>query len=152
MKESSEVFKKVIDVEGPKFTSSETNIQISKLYNWRKGKTGSEYTMNPIEQIIALTRCSGNKDLVKFLCNSVGGYYVENPDKVISELQLLEKINKVMRRFSMTIDTITKSVADDGRITKDEADEIEIEWNKLKSVGQTLVDCAKAGRYDGDNR
>jgi hypothetical protein len=152
MKKSADVFKEVIDIEGAKFTALESNIGQAKLYNWSQGKSGPKYTQNPIEQIIALTQASGSKDLIKYLCEASGGYYVENPKGIASEMDLLRGSQKVLKKFSMTMGEIADSIEGDGRICTDEAEKIESIWNRTKTHVQSFVDMCKAGRFDNNNR
>ena len=152
MKDSAEVFKKVINIEPVKFTAHDSNIGISMLYNWSAGKSGSKYSMNPIEQIHALNRVSGTIDLTEHLCRLSDGYFVKNPETIASEMCLLKNTSKVLRKFAMVFDEITGSIENDGIIDAEEAACIDDCWSECKSMVETFVEECKALKYNGDNR
>ena len=123
-----------------------------RLMIWAPPRSGSKYSMNPIEQIHALNRVSGTIDLTEHLCRLSDGYFVKNPETIASEMCLLKNTSKVLRKFAMVFDEITGSIENDGIIDAEEAACIDDCWSECKSMVETFVEECKALKYNGDNR
>ena len=88
--------------------------------------------------------------LIRWLCNSAGGFFVSNP---VPELRksldetIFGETRAMVRDFSELLDEITESIEDDARIDAGEADQIRQKWEDLKAVGERFVIGCEKGHH-----
>jgi hypothetical protein len=151
--ESHEVLKKAMSGPvGVKQLAADLSLSTSLLYKWCEPSEGSEAagTGNPLDRIEQICRRTGDLGPATWLCERLGGFFVENPRVSAKASQaLLPVTQKILREFSDLLDVITRSVEDDARVDKTEARRIRAEWENLKRVAEQFVIACEREEYAG---
>jgi len=90
--------------------------------------------------------------LIIWLCEQVDGFFVENitPDATQADERALIMTQRILKEFSEMLDMVSRSMANDGGIDKDEARAIRVEWEDLKRVAEQFVLGCEMGHYKPD--
>ena len=82
---SHEVLKQVILAVGAKRLASHLKISSSLVHKWCAdpvvdGECGSGGARNPLDCVVDLCENTGDRRPIEWLCQAVGGHFVEDPD------------------------------------------------------------------------
>ena len=150
--ESSEVLRKAIHERGVKYVASELKVSTSLVYKWcqeKESESGSGVE-NPLDRLIRVVEITGDTGLIHWLCQSAGGFFVENPiDKDAGKTPVLEATQKLLSEFSELLGAVSNSYNSDGVIDHGEAARIREEWEDLKTMAEKFVLACEKGFYMG---
>ena len=147
--ESHEVLKSSLDEVGIKMAAHKLGLSQSMLYKWCQpdGEEGSR-AVNPLDRVLELVQLTQSTELLDWLCQRAGGYYVANPPSDRSSpVEVLQATQRMVSEFSLLLSSVTQSLSDDQAISSEEAKEIRRIWQNLKSVGEYFVASSEAGRF-----
>jgi hypothetical protein len=151
MKESHELLEEVIDRVGVKKVAADVGVSSSLVYKWCQEK-GDDHSgaNNPLDRLCRIIDSTEGQEIVDWLCAKSGGYFVEDGECEDGNIdtKYIEQTQQMIQRFSSLLDIISKSLANDNRIDKQEADNIIDAWHKLKSQGEAFVNACKCGAFD----
>ncbi len=140
---SHEVLKNAIDgTKGVKQVAADMSLSASMVYKWCEPAGGQEAAgaVNPLDRVLAVCQSSGSSLPVVWLCEQLGGCFVENPKpERRTRMELLSGTRNILKEFSDLLDAITRSTSDDGRVDKEEAERIRREWENLKRITEAFV-------------
>jgi hypothetical protein len=154
---SHEVLRNAIDPIGVKAIAARLKLSPALVYKWCQEATQDDPdasgARNPLDRLVEVYRATGSLDVVKWLCNEAGGFFVCNPaptadDRIDTEL--LRNTQQMVTEFSNLLTTVTRSIGDDARITAPEAIQIRTAWEQLKSTAEAFAVACECGTYIGD--
>jgi len=154
---SYEVIRQAVDEPGVKAVAGALKVSPALVYKWCEPAADAEDpdqsgAKNPLDRVREMYELTKDIRLIRWLCNSAGGFYVSNP---VPELRksldetIFGETRAMVRDFSELLDSITESVEDDSRIDTLEADQIRQKWEDLKAVAERFVISCEKGHYEG---
>ena len=147
--QSHEVLKRSFEKTSPKAVASELGISLSLVYKWaqEQSQTGSG-SRNPLDRIVEIAKITDHIEIIEWLCEQCGGYFVRNPPSHCQKgFEVLPATNEIVRQFSGLLERISQAAVDNS-ITHDEAEEIRGCWDKLKGYGEGFVRCCEEGDFE----
>ena len=147
---SHEVLKQAITKVGAKAVASEMSLSTSLIYKWcepseAEGAAGAD---NPLDRLKTVYQATDDTGPITWLCQQANGFFVANPTVDLHQADpVLPATRRVLKEFTELLDAVSDSVADDGRVDKNEADKIRAEWEDLKAIGEGFVVACEAGAY-----
>jgi hypothetical protein len=114
-----------------------------RQFQWRDTKDESS---DPLSDIIELIKWSDNNIITDFLCNEVGGYYIEQASIEESNKCLHSQMGKLFSKMSGVVSTVTES-AEDKIITTCEISHIKESLNDFMKAAQELIEDAEKGYW-----
>jgi hypothetical protein len=148
--QSHELLREVFQKCSAKQVSAELGLSLSMIYKWAEppdGAAGSG-TVNPLDRIEALLRCTGDPRLIQWICQRAGGFFITNPKTLHSHPDfLIPATNEVIQEFADLLAVVAAAVADN-RITREESKDIRARWEELKTATEGFVQCCEQGNFD----
>ncbi|MGE9268921.1 MAG: phage regulatory CII family protein [Verrucomicrobiales bacterium] len=147
--QSHEVLKKAFDKTSPKAVSAELGVSLSLVYKWAQEQSAvGSGSRNPLDRLLEIIRLTGDTDILDWLCQKNGGYFVRNPASACEKgFEVLPATNEIIAQFSNLLTRISQAALDNS-ITGDEAEEIRNHWDKLKCYGEGFVRCCEEGDFE----
>jgi len=150
--DSHQVLKKSVDLVGAKKVAADMNVSTSLIYKWCEapGAEGSSGARNPLDRLLALLQSTQDTSVVEWLCNQVGGVLVRNPEVSVERIDtdIIAQTQRMIRDFSELLQVISESIANDGRVDREEGKRIREEWQQLKQYGEAFVMACERGYFD----
>jgi transposase len=147
--ESNEVLRQALRKTSPKAVAAELGVSLSLVYKWTEptAESGSG-SRNPLDRLQKVIELSGDKGIVRWLCQQNGGHFVENPDFDNAGIRhVLTATQEIISQFSELLSHISEAAIDQS-IKKGEAEEIREVWDKLKSYAEGFVVCCENGDFE----
>ena len=147
--ESHEILKKSFENTSPKAIAAELGVSLSLVYKWAQEQSESgSGSRNPLDRILEIVRLTGDVRIVEWLCHRSGGYFVRNPDSTCQDgFEVLPATSEIVDQFSQLLHRISQAALDNS-ITPDEAEEIRLQWDKLKCYAEGFVRCCEEGDFE----
>lgn len=155
---SYEVLKRSVDKVGAKRVAADLSVSTSLVYKWCEQakedpddqKSGAR---NPLDRIVALMLATGDVEVIAWLCQQAGGFFVENPEEGINTFtnEYFEHTQEMINDFSRLLAIMSSSIRDDGKIDPGEAEKIRAAWENLKRYGEHFVTACEHGIFAGDD-
>lgn len=149
--ESHEVLKKAFDQSdtSPKEIASDLGVSLSLVYKWAQPNSengsGSRNPLDRIEKLIELTK---DPEIVEWLCQKAGGYFVRNPKSSCEQgYEVVPATHLIVQQFAGLLDVVSKA-AQDNTIDPEESAQIRIVWDKLKGYCEGFVRCCEEGDFE----
>ena len=148
---SSESLRNAIHEKGVKQVASELGVSTSLVYKWCQEKeseagSGVENPLDRIRRVVEFTEDTGP---IHWLCQSVGGFFVENPVRSEqTEAPVLEATQHLLSEFSELLAAVSQSYNADRTIDSEEAGRIRKEWEDLKTLAEQFVVACESGIYN----
>jgi hypothetical protein len=147
--QSHELLREVFQKSSAKHLAAELGLSLSMIYKWAEPPDSSSGsgTVNPLDRIETLLRCSGDARIVQWVCQRAGGFFIKNPKPANPQPDsLLPATNEIVQEFADLLAVIAKAVADN-QIIPEEAVDIRGRWEELKSVTEGFVQCCEQGNF-----
>ncbi len=150
---SHEVLRDAAEKVGVKTLASELRLSPALVYKWCQepeteegDASGARNPLDRLRDIVGLTR---HLPVVAWLCHEADGFFVHNPRITSRDMDsdLLDGTQKMISDFSKLLTEVSRSVADDNRISPEEADRIRVTWEHLKTTAETFVVACERGLY-----
>lgn len=148
--QSHEILREVFQTCSPKQIASELGLSVSMIYKWAEPPTGESGSgsVNPLDRIEALLRCTEDRRLVQWICQRAGGFFIRNPQQTAPHPEfLIPATNEIVQEFADLLAVIANA-ASDNRITGLEAKTIRARWEELKCVTEGFVTCCEQGNFE----
>ena len=147
--ESHEILKRSFEKTSPKAVAAELGVSLSLVYKWAQEQSESgSGSRNPLDRLLEIVRLTEDIRIVEWLCHRCGGYFVRNPDSSCEEgFEVLPATSEIVDQFSQLLHRISQAAADSS-ITPDEAEEIRLQWDKLKCYAEGFVRCCEEGDFE----
>jgi transposase-like protein len=149
--ESEQVLREAIKGTTVKEVAHQLGVSAPLVYKWcePKGENASG-TDNPLDRLLRFCEVTGSEKPIQWLCEQVNAFYVENippGDPTKEELRVLDMTQRILREFTDMLNTVSQSIANDGRVDREETVQIRQEWEELKRVGERFVLGCEMGVY-----
>ncbi|MCM8530585.1 MAG: hypothetical protein NE330_05430, partial [Lentisphaeraceae bacterium] len=125
------------------------SLSTSLIYKWCQSKSyNAGAADNPLDRLAHLYELTEDDNVIRWMCGVADGYFVKNPQtEEKDESTLFDATQCILTEFSEMLSAISKSTADDGCISKKEAEEIRAEWEDLKSIAENFVTSCEKGHF-----
>ena len=146
--DSHEVIKQACENTSPKEVASELGVSLSLVYKWAQPNTelGSG-SRNPLDRVLELLRITRDPQIIEWLCERSGGYFVRNPESSCEKgYEVMPATTQIVEQFGALLAEISKA-AQDNSITDDESANIRKIWDALKSYTEGFVNCCEEGDF-----
>jgi hypothetical protein len=147
--ESYEILQQAFDKVPPKAVADALGVSLSLVYKWaqppEEGKGSG--LLNPLDRAAELMKVTRDPELIRWLCQRAGGYFVRNPGKNIERRDLAPAMNEIIQQFADLLGAISEAAADH-RVSKDETQLIRRHWDELKTVTEGFVRACEEGDFD----
>lgn len=147
--ESHEVLRRALRKTSPKAVAAELGVSLSLVYKWaEKPVDDSSGSRNPLDRLLQIINLSGDSGILDWLCQKQGGHFVEDPDVSGHQIDhVLPATQEIIGQFSDLLTRISKA-ATDHSVTAEEADDIRLCWDKLKSYVEAFVRACENGDFE----
>jgi hypothetical protein len=146
--QSHELLREVFQKSSAKQVAAELGLSLSMIYKWAEPDDGAgSGSVNPLDRVEALLRCTGDRRLVQWICQRAGGFFILNPETNQPHPSfLIPATNEIVQEFADLLAVIATAAADN-QITPKEATAIRGRWEELKSVTEGFVACCEEGNF-----
>lgn len=143
-----EVIRQAIKKSSAKQIAAALGVSQSLVYKWTEANPATDGAVaNPLERVAQLYELSGEEDLLQWLCQRAGGYFVRNPPSVKkTDMEVVPVTQKIVQQFADLLGTIGAAAAD-RTISPNEATLIRDVWDELKSHTEGFVKCCEKGDF-----
>jgi transcriptional regulator with XRE-family HTH domain len=154
--QSHELLREVLQKCSAKQVAADLGLSLSMIYKWAEPDDGTgSGTINPLDRIEALIRCTNDRRLIQWICQRGGGFFILNPKtNKPHPAYLIPATNEIVQEFADLLAVIANA-ASDNEVTQKEARSIRARWEELKSVTEGFVACCEEGNFSagltGDN-
>jgi hypothetical protein len=146
--QSHELLREVFQRTSAKQVAAELGLSLSMIYKWAEPDDGTgSGTVNPLDRVEALLRCTSDRRLIQWICQRAGGFFILNPKtNKPHPSYLIPATNEIVQEFADLLAVIATAAADN-QITQKEAAVIRDRWEELKSVTEEFVSCCEEGNF-----
>lgn len=154
MQPSYKVLRQAADRIGVKALAATLKLSPALVYKWcqeyDENDPDTSGARNPLDRLAEIIDATGDMDVVNWLCNRAGGFFVPNPEMTVRDVgtDLLLGTQHLVKEFSDMLEEVSRSVANDGAIQPREAERIRRHWETLKRVAEGFVVSAEAGLFN----
>tara|TARA_R100000808_G_C2077729_1_gene102756 strand:+ start:224 stop:640 length:417 start_codon:yes stop_codon:yes gene_type:complete len=136
--QSNEVVKQAIGKK-TKEIAKELKVSLETVYKWKDSSL-----RDPLERVIALYKKTGDINLIKYICQESGGYFVKAFDD--HECTDAKIIPAAVKEFGDLMTELGLSLAD-GVITDDELYRLKKEFGDLVSLMTAFFEACEKGKF-----
>jgi hypothetical protein len=150
---SCEVLRNATERVGVKALAARLNLSAALVYKWCQESPSDDPTAsgarNPLDRLKVIYELTGDADLINWICQAAGGFFVRNPQVTpgAADREMLGATQRVVQQFGELLGSISRSVENDGVITTDEAAHIRQHWEALKMHAEKFVTACERGLY-----
>ena len=147
--ESHEIIKKCFEKKSPKEISAELGVSLSLLYKWAEpgSDDGGSGASNPLDRAAQLVRLTREDDILHWLCQQGGGFFVQDPSVGPHKEELTVTVNSLVKHFALLLGDIAHTSADH-RICADEADRLRSAWDDLRTKTESFIRACEKGDFE----
>lgn len=151
--ESWEVLRDAIDRIGAKALAADLNLSAALVYKWCQpaapGGSGASGALNPLDRLRSIYDATGDARVINWLCQCAGGFFAPNPRvrPGDEDRNLFTSTQRMVEDFGQMLATVSRSFENDGKITREEADQIRQAWENLKSQAESFVLACEQGFF-----
>ena len=145
---SHQIIKESCKKRGIKTVASELGVSTSLLYKWSQPPEASgSGSKNPLDRIIKLIQAANDPNMIEWICEQSGGYFVRNPESEEEKnYAVMPATNEIVSQFSALLSEISEA-AQDNTIANNESKRIRKVWDALKSFTEGFVSCCEKGDF-----
>jgi len=146
---SHEIIKESCKKRGIKKIAADVGVSTSLLYKWSQPPEASgSGSKNPLDRMINLMLAAKDPQMINWVCEQAGGYFVRNPnDQEENNYDVMPATNEIVSQFSALLSEISEA-AQDNAIANNESERIRKVWNALKSFTEGFVKCCEEGDFN----
>ena len=147
--QSHELLREVFQTCSPKQVAAELGLSLSMIYKWSEppDPTTGSGSVNPLDRVEALLRCTNDPRLVQWICERGGGFFILNPKTNKPHPSfLIPATHEIVQEFADLLAVISAAAADN-QITDKESEQIRRRWEELKGVTESFVACCEEGNF-----
>ncbi len=153
--ESHEVLRKAVDRVGAKRVAADLKVSVSLVYKWCQPPAADASAgvcsgaRNPLDRLRALLESTGDADMVEWLSEQAGGFFVRDP-KVAGcrvDAEYIANTRQIIEDFSKLLRVVSQAIADDGKVDPAEAHRIRTQWQRLKQYGEAFACACERGLF-----
>jgi hypothetical protein len=146
--QSHELLREVLQKTSAKQVAADLNLSLSMIYKWAEPDEGDgSGAVNPLDRIEQLLKSTGDRQLVQWICERAGGFFILNPKTTKPHPDyLIPATNEIVQEFADLLAVIASAAADN-EINAQESKRIRARWEELKSVTEGFVTCCEEGNF-----
>jgi hypothetical protein len=146
--QSHELLREIFQKSSAKSIAADLGLSLSMIYKWAEPDDGTgSGTVNPLDRVEALLRCTNDNRLIQWICQRAGGFFILNPKTNQPHPSfLIPATNEIVQEFADLLAVIA-TAASDNQITAQEAATIRARWEELKTVTEGFVACCEEGNF-----
>ncbi len=150
---SWEILRDAADRIGVKALAAKLNLSAALVYKWcqetAKDDPAASGARNPLDRVKAIYDATGDPRVVNWICHQAGGFFVKNPSAESRpvELAMIHATQRFVHEFGEMLAAVSRSIENDGVITREEADHIRKTWESLKATAEQFVVGCERGLY-----
>jgi len=145
--DSHEVLRQALKKTSPKAVAADLGVSLSLVYKWAEKPTDDNGGKNPLDRLLQIIDLSGDTGIIEWLCQRQGGCFVKDPDLSGQQVNhVLPATQEIIGQFSDLLQKISDA-AEDYSVSSQEADEIRLCWDKLKSYAEAFVRACEKGTF-----
>jgi hypothetical protein len=158
MQSSHEVLKQAADKIGVKALAATLKLSPALVYKWCQEYDANDPdtsgARNPLDRLADVFDATGDIEVVNWLCQRAGGFFVPNPEIGVRDFStdLLVGAQRLVKEFSDMLEEVSGSIANDGAIEPRESERIRRHWETLKRVAEAFVVAGEEGLFDRSDR
>jgi hypothetical protein len=123
------------------------DMKLSRAMVYRWSEQWDRHTVNPLDRLAQLIRCTDDRRLIDWLSREAGGTFVPDvPASAPAPVTLVPAQCEVVKETAVLLEGIAES-AQDGNIAPAEAEMIRVRWQRLKSVMEGFVMQCERGTF-----
>jgi len=148
--ESHEILREAFATCSPKEIAAEMGLSLSLVYKWAQPGDGKGSGVdNPLDRVATLVRLTRHPQLMQWLCQQAGGYFVRNPQRQTrsEHKDVFPATNEIIQQFADLLESITHA-ASDNSITRPDSEKIRTQWDDLKAFTEGFVRCCEEGDFE----
>ncbi len=153
--DSHEVLHNAIEKVGAKKVAGDMKVSTSLVYKWCQPSPGDDSVIepsgarNPLDRVVALLESTGDADVVQWLCERAGGFFVRNPEVsgVRIDAEYIANTQRIIEDFSKLLRVLSDAITDDGEVDEAESRRIRSQWQRLKRYGEAFVFACEQGLF-----
>lgn len=150
-RESHDILRQATKELGVKCIAADMHLSTSLVYKWCQPKEGEHGSgvENPLDRVRKLLELTGDTEILMWLCHHADGFFAHNPRiRHGNPSPLLRMTQEILGEFGALLESVSRSMNNDGRIDGTEAAAIRADWDRLKSIGESFVAACEQGVYD----
>jgi len=146
--QSHELLREIFQKSSAKSIAADLGLSLSMIYKWAEPDDGNgSGTVNPLDRVEALLRCTNDNRLIQWICQRAGGFFILNPKTNKPHPSfLIPATNEIVQEFADLLAVIATAAADN-QITPQESATIRARWEELKTVTEGFVACCEQGNF-----
>ncbi len=150
---SYDVLRNAADHIGVKALAAALRLSPALVYKWCQEFDPNDPdvsgALNPLDRTAEIHKLTKDDRIINWLCHEAGGFFVRNPDvpERSHRTDLLVETQRLVHEFSQLLLTVTRSLGDDGQITKAESEGIRSAWELFKSTVEEFTVACEEGFY-----
>jgi len=124
-------------------------VSLSLLYKWAEEPQadGGSGATNPLDRTAQLIRLTGEPDILHWLCQQGGGYFIHEPKGAAQAEALTPAVNALVKHFAHLLGDIAHS-SGDNRVTAEESERLRSAWDDLRTRTESFIRACEKGDYD----
>lgn len=141
------------DSPGAKAIGPKMGLSKSMVYKWtqppKDERDSSAGAANPLDRVVELYDLTKYRGLINWICQEADGFFVANPriEPDDAQREALSSTQQLVTEFGDMLAEISRSVGNDGIISKPEAARIRKSWERLKGQAEQFVVGCERGQY-----
>lgn len=155
---SYDVLRNAADHIGVKALAAGLRLSPALVYKWCQEFDPNDPdvsgALNPLDRTAEIHKLTKDDRIINWLCHEAGGFFVRNPDvpERSHRTDLLVETQRLVHEFSQLLLTVTRSLGDDGQITKAESESIRNAWELFKSTVEEFTVACEEGFYQSKQK
>jgi len=155
MATSGQVLKKACGQVGVKAVARSMNQSQSNVYRWFEERDENRSPGNPLSRCAAIIELTGDKDIIRYLCQASNGFFCENPAvgyhlpavRAANETRLVGEFSHLLGGVAAALDpSVLQSLV--ALMTNGEAGQLRQHWEAVKQAGEEFV-CSVEAKENG---
>ena len=140
---SYEVLRSIIEAVGADHVASDLTVSSSLIQKWCSEPLKNDdpsRARNPLDHVIQMCQSTDDLRPIEWLCQEVGGYFVESSEVGLGEKprEWIREMRSRLTEFSSLLEAVSESIAHEGRIDEDESRQIRRHCQQLLRTSSTL--------------
>ena len=148
LKPAYEILREKLEPVGLQQAARQMGLPAKLLARWCSPPPVDSLAKDPLSRLVALIHLTQDSTLLEWLCQRCDGYFVSPGHQPgPGQAGALKALQKVIWGFSALLSRVTDSLAQEGRISAEDAVTIRHIWQNLKAVGEPFVVAVESGRF-----
>ena len=147
---SHELFRELLRQTNAKTLADVLGLSTSLIYKWAEPPESGSGVQNPLDRVAQLAKLPGGENVVQWVCEHAGGFFVRDPNVTLKEgaRSLFAATHQIVQEFAEMLSAIATAASDD-KVCEKETKDIRARWQTLKSATEEFVRCCEEENFAG---